>query len=126
LAKTRLADWQGALVDRNQETKLLPNSTSAMVARAEARIWLGQFAEAQQDLKAAAALPAGLADADDAKYLERVSVQRAAWMHHSSGDDPGAKCGSVDTNGDLLRPTIIGIARSRSYRRRRPRTRPMR
>lgn len=108
LAKTRLADWEGALADRDQETKLLPNSKSAMVARAEARIWLGQFAEAQQDLKAAAALPAGLAHADDEKYSERVSLQLAAWIHHSSGDDPGAKCGSADTNEDFLQPTIIG------------------
>jgi tetratricopeptide (TPR) repeat protein len=108
LARTRLGDWAGALADRDQEVKLLPDSMSALVARAEARIWLGQFGEAQQDLKAAAALPTGPARADDAEYLERMSKRLAALMHHSSGDDPGAKCRNAKTNDDYMQPTLIG------------------
>jgi tetratricopeptide (TPR) repeat protein len=108
LARTRLGDWAGALADRDQEVKLLPDSMSALVARAEARIWLGQFGEAQRDLKTAAALPTGGAPADDAEYLERVSKRLAVLMHHSSGEDPGAKCDLAGTNDDFLQPTFIG------------------
>ena len=108
LARTSLGDWEGALADRDREVRLLPDSTSALVARAQTRIWLGQFAEAQQDLKAAAAMPTGSAHAADAKYLERVSVQLATWMHHSMVDDPGARCSSARTNEDFLQTTLIG------------------
>jgi tetratricopeptide (TPR) repeat protein len=108
LARTRLGDWEGALADRDREAKLSPDSVSALVARAQARIWLGQFEEAQRDLKAAAALPADRSPIDDAQYLERVSMQLEAWMHHSSGVDPGAKCRRAKTNDDYSQPTIIG------------------
>jgi tetratricopeptide (TPR) repeat protein len=107
LVRTRLGDWEGALADRDREVKLLPDSMSALVARAEARIWVGQFGQAQKDLKAAAALPDALR-ADNAEYLERVSKRLGAWMHHSSGDDPGAKCGCAGTNDDFSQPTLIG------------------
>ena len=106
--RTRLGDWDGALADRDREVKLRPDSRSALIARAEARMWLGQYEETQHDLKAAAALPADPSQSEDAHYLERVSVQLQAWMHHSAGDSPGAKCIRARTNEDYSQPTLIG------------------
>jgi tetratricopeptide (TPR) repeat protein len=108
LTRTRLGDWEGALADRDREAKLRPDSMSALVARAHARIWLGQFDEAQQDLRVAAALRTDPSRREDARYLERVSVLLEAWMHHSSGDNPGAKCSRARTNDDYSQPTLIG------------------
>jgi tetratricopeptide (TPR) repeat protein len=107
LSRTRLGDWEGALADRDQVAKLRPESMSALVARAEARIWLGQFAEAQRDLKAAALL-SDASRRDDNAYLEKVSAQLKAWMLHSAGDNPGAKCSLAKTNDNFSRATLIG------------------
>jgi tetratricopeptide (TPR) repeat protein len=108
LARNRLGDWEGALADREREVKLRPNSISALVARAGAHMWLGHFEKAQQDLKAAAEMPADPSHTDDAEYRERVTAQLKAWMHHSSGEDPKAKCALAASNDEFSQETLIG------------------
>ena len=108
LARHHLADWEGALADRDREVKLRPDSISALVARAEAHVWLGEFESAQQDLKAAAAMSADPPLADDAEFMQRVSTRLRAWMHHSSGDNPAAKCAAADSGDDFAQETLIG------------------
>jgi tetratricopeptide (TPR) repeat protein len=108
LTRTRLGDWEGALADRDREAKLRPDSMSAVIARAHARLWLGQFDQARQDLKLATALTTDPPSSDDTGYLERVSVLVEAWTHHSSGNNPGARCSHARNNDDFSQPTLIG------------------
>lgn len=107
LSRLHLDDWSGALADRDQVVRLGPPSMGALVARAYARLWVGQFEEVRLDLKAAAALDSATSDVNVKKFLERVSGLVDSWTLHSAGENPAANC-QFTQNTDFSKATLIG------------------
>lgn len=106
LARFHMGDWEGSFADRDQSVKLNPGSAGALLTRTEARLWLGLFALAREDLKASASL--AQSSGENADGVEDFAGVLEAWTHHSKSGDPTTLCLKAESEEALSQTTLIG------------------
>jgi tetratricopeptide (TPR) repeat protein len=108
LARFLQGNLQGAFEDRDRETILAPDDAGGRLARGGALLWLGRFAEAEQDIAAGVALAQKKNDKHALDYAASLKADLIGWQTPSDTATAVHNCNTAQTDADFRQNTIIG------------------
>jgi tetratricopeptide (TPR) repeat protein len=94
LARHYAGDLVGAWADRDHVVTLRPGDADALLARADAAIWLGKFDAASRDIDSAEAIDKKAGNSEHAAWIAKLRAQLATWSV-APGANPVGKCDAV-------------------------------
>lgn len=103
LTRFHLGDLAGHYDDRNAVASMRPKAAGALIARADAAAWLGQFNDARKDLRNATALGPTV---DEESQID--SAYRDLTVLTKTSTTGAAACSDTNVTNDAAKDTFVG------------------